>query len=76
MPNLLDVLRIEGCTPCEPQDGRRQPPAVRNFSGKVDHGRSPVFGMFGYLVDIDRVTVVPQHRHVSEWAISSIRVPR
>lgn len=55
---------------------RRQPPAVRNFSGKVDHGRSPVFGMFGYLVDIDRVSLVPQHRHVSEWAISSIRVPR
>lgn len=53
---------IEGRAPCEPQYGRRQSPAASNFSGKVDDGRSPVFGMFGYLFDIDRVTVVPQDR--------------
>lgn len=71
VPDLFDVLRIEGRTPCEPQYGRRQSPAAGNFSGKVDDGRSPVFGMFGYLFDIDRVTVVPQHCPLSGYGSSA-----
>ncbi|MCW0194394.1 MAG: hypothetical protein OJJ55_24175 [Rhodococcus sp.] len=71
VPDLFDVLRIEGRAPCEPQYGRRQSPAAGNFSGKVDDGRSPVFGMFGYLFDIDRVTVVPQNCPLSGYGSSA-----